>query len=551
MSSLLTPLRLFVPALLVGGILLWLGLRNYPDQQWIKAGELLRQPYVLAIDVPDSLQQLYCTLHRKPYRPGDRTAFQLIAQPSLPTIGWTALRDLTLATAQRRFLVVSGVTGTGATKQAKRAAFLLAGTYERVLQIDCAPQFDLDYHKKYIGQEDEEGEFHLGELLQLWDSCRQKPHLRFVAVLDNFDKLNPETFFGPQLWESLSSPRDTAILGKRKISVPPNFYMLSTTHLGPGSLVEFNEEHFKRLGQQYIIPPNPQELVVWLRNQARSLATSDSLSAEDSARLAALRDIDQMRNFLFYFMKTNELVKHRYADGYQLGQGSNLRPLYRSTDLPDFKKTFMHHINALRPDRPLRMSDFNSMDFTVRHNGLEGGSNYIARQIQYLQDTGYLVEITMVATTALLTALAGWWVFRRRERLMRGYGERTQQVYQNFEKQLITAEMAARRLEDIKAEVDHLVLRRQLGYTEGLYFLAFIDDRAKRIEFARNVSENFLELFNAFMEDDVLTENEYLKLRQFLQTIRHKIPAEVYDQFHQKVERTYASGRAAGLEGRD
>ena len=45
------------------------------------------------------------------------------------------------------------------------------------------------------------------------------------------------------------------------------------------------------------------------------------------------------------------------------------------------------------------------------------------------------------------------------------------------------------------------------------------------------------------MEDDVLTEGEYLKLRQFLQSIRHKIPAEVYDQFHQKVERTYAASR--------
>ncbi|HNG89238.1 MAG TPA: hypothetical protein PK858_03505, partial [Saprospiraceae bacterium] len=62
------------------------------------------------------------------------------------------------------------------------------------------------------------------------------------------------------------------------------------------------------------------------------------------------------------------------------------------------------------------------------------------------------------------------------------------------------------------------------------------------IEFARNVSENFLELFNAFMEDYVLTESEYLKLRQFLQSIRHKIPSEVYEQFHQKVERTYLAG---------
>ena len=79
-------------------------------------------------------------------------------------------------------------------------------------------------------------------------------------------------------------------------------------------------------------------------------------------------------------------------------------------------------------------------------------------------------------------------------------------------------------------------MRRKLNYTEGLYFLAFVEDKAKRIDFARNVSENFLELFNAFMEDNVLTENEYQKLGMFLESIKHKIPAEIYEQFRQKVK---------------
>ena len=43
------------------------------------------------------------------------------------------------------------------------------------------------------------------------------------------------------------------------------------------------------------------------------------------------------------------------------------------------------------------------------------------------------------------------------------------------------------------------------------------------------------------MEDDVLTEGEYVKLKQFLLSMRHKIPEEVYDQFSRKVENTYAA----------
>jgi hypothetical protein len=148
----------------------------------------------------------------------------------------------------------------------------------------------------------------------------------------------------------------------------------------------------------------------------------------------------------------------------------------------------------------------------------------------------------MVAATALLTALVGWWMLRRREQLIRRYGDRAQQVFNAFEKQQLTAEAAARRLEDIKKEVNQLVLQRQLNYTEGLYFLAFIEDKVRRIEFARSVSEHFLELLNTFMEDDILTEGEYTKLLQFLQSMRHKIPEEAFDRFRDKVEQAFAAG---------
>ena len=121
------------------------------------------------------------------------------------------------------------------------------------------------------------------------------------------------------------------------------------------------------------------------------------------------------------------------------------------------------------------------------------------------------------------------------------YGFRVRQALNHGLRDIPPA--ASRRLEEIKREVDVLVIKRRLGYTEGLYFLAFIEDMVKRIEYARSVSENFMELFSAFMEDDVLTEGEYLKLKQFLHSIRHKIPEEVYGQFSRKVEMTFKAGK--------
>lgn len=500
---------------------------------------MAEQPVLIA-NVPDSLQQLYCELHALPFHPGEQTAIQRIATAgSISAIEWSNFRDFCRAAAGQPLMVVSGVTGTKATKQARYAARLLMSCPDNLLEIDCAPQFDLELHKKYIGEESGRG-YQPGLLLRFWERCRQHPDERFVAVIDNIDKINPETFFGPALWEALSSPGDAAVIGGQKIAIPPNFHLLSVTHLGPGSLIELNAEHYKRLGSPYILRPNPRELLAWMRIQAATLAAKTTRSPEEEAKLAALRDTAQQHQFLFYFVKTNQIIHDRYAEGFELGQGSNVRYYFAAQDRQQLKGVYIGHVNGMSPERPMTERDFEPLDQTIRCDGLEPGSSFIARQIQWLHDTGYFVEVTMVAATALLTALFGWWVFRRREQLIRRYGDRAQQVFSSFEKQAISAEVAGRRLEEIKKEVDSLVLKRRLNYTEGLYFLAFIEDKVKRIEFARNVSENFLELFNTFMEDDVLTENEYLKLRQFLQSIRHKIPSDIYEQFNEKVEQAYA-----------
>jgi hypothetical protein len=479
---------------------------------------------------------LYTRLHQKPFRQGDDSALKLLSKPSLSTIEWNAFRDLVnfIDRAKNKSVIISGVTGVGATKQAKKAALILTGAPDNILQIDCSPQFDIYLHNTYIGT-GKDKDFKPGELLQFWTRCKDNPDQKFAVLLDNFDKINPETFFGPQLWEGFSTPRDTAVLGGEKIWLPSNCYLLSVTHLGPGSYTEFNAEHFKRLGAPFILKPNPRELLAYLRLNAQKKPKTK----EDSIRVAHLKDTTYLRHLLFYFSKTNAILHEKYGEGYELGQGSNIRDALGNPDFAGLKNTYMSHVNGLRPDKPLRERDFNNLNFTIKTNGLEPHSNFFARQIQYLKETGYLVEITMVIATALITFLGGWWVFHRREQIIRRYGEHTQAVYAAFEHREITAEMAGKKLEEIKREVDTLVMRRRLNYTEGLYFLAFIEDKVKRIDFARNVSETFLELFNTFMEDDVLTENEYQKLRQFLQTIRHKIPEEIYQEFSEKVERTY------------
>jgi len=536
------PYFIAVPGLIA---LLWFGLRDRPDPVWLQAGQMVQCRYRMLDEAVDSIQLLFNEFHpnESPAARTDSAAFQLVAQPYLPTIEWAKFNDFCRTVERKRFIVLSGVTSTGATNLAVCAARLLAGRPERLLQISCAPQFDLEYHKKYIGQE-EGGRFVPGELLQFWDKCRVQPDQKFVVVLDNFDKINPETFFGPELWEMLSSRREPAQIGDLLVQVPDNFYLISATHFGPGAQIELSEEHFKRIGRPFVLQPNSHELLEYLRRQAIVLAAKPATDTAAVRQLALLQDTAQLHQFLYYFLKTNALISKCYSPGHQLGQGSNLRRCYLNGGIPALKQIFKDHINALRPEKPLTNADFRPLDYTVATAGLEENSNFVARQIQLLRDTGYLQEVTMVAATATLTALFGWWVFRRRERLIRNYGDRVQHVFSDFDQQLTSAEEASNRLQQIKREVDDLVLRRRLNYTEALYFMAFIEDKVKRIDFARSVSENFRELFNAFMDDNVLTENEYMKLCQYLESIRHKIPDQAYEQFNRKVEEAYKAYHA-------
>ncbi|MBC7778059.1 MAG: hypothetical protein H7246_21685, partial [Phycisphaerae bacterium] len=239
-------LSFVVPVL---ALLIWLGSRDRPDPLWAESARLLRQPATLIAEVPDSLQSLYCQIHKLPFKSGDSTAYRLVMEPSHANIEWVSFQKLALAAASSPLhrIVVSGVTGVGSTKQGKRVANLLAGSYDRVLQIDCAPWFDVEYHKKYIEREDDKGVFYPGELLHFWERCRQHPEQKFVAVVDNFDKINPETFFGPALWEALSAKKTVAEVCGKTVEMPGNFYLISITHFGPGAVVEFNAEHFKRL----------------------------------------------------------------------------------------------------------------------------------------------------------------------------------------------------------------------------------------------------------------------------------------------------------------
>ena len=243
--------------------LLYIGFRNEKDPLWAGTTDLLRTNPLTLDKASDSLRGLYNGFHAQKLPEGDLTALQRISTPYVPTMTYQKFKQYFNQIAEQKFAIVAGVTGSGNSTLVDRIANLMADDNNK-LQILCAPQFDLELNKRYIGQF-ENGQFKKGELLNFWDNCHARPAEKFVCVIDNFDKINPETLFGPELWQRLDDPKFVVIFGDDTIQIPDNFYLLCITHAGVGQKIEMNNEHFKRFGGQIRLPPLAEELVLGLK----------------------------------------------------------------------------------------------------------------------------------------------------------------------------------------------------------------------------------------------------------------------------------------------
>jgi len=529
-------IALYSLAALALAFLVFKGLQNQPDPEWAYFNSTMQDAPLELRYAQDSMVVLHENLHRKKTSKEHVTA--LLSTPFMPTMTYEKMRNYFQLFSKKQFSIISSITGTGATTISSRIARLIATKPDNLLEVACAPQFDLILHEKFVGKE-ENGVFQKGKMLQMWDACFAHPEENFMMVVDNFSKINPETFFGPELWEKLDNPRYNLILGSDTIRIPNNFHFLAVIHTGASARIELNNEHFNRLGGLTLLHPEPRELLMYWSDKKKELEAENP----NNEAYTALSDTANLQRFVYLFSKTNSFIRENYGPSYQLGQWNNLRKLYKPGDEKKMQDIFLQHVNSLKPARPFTEKDFDDINYTLANNGLAPRTSFLARQVKYLQDTGYFVEITMVGGTALLTAFFGWWFYRRREKVLRLYGQRTNSIFKQFDDHEIGPKEAAIEINKIKEEVDGLVLNRKLNYTEALYFLAFIDDKLRNIEFTMQVSETFLELVNTFLDDDILTKSEYNKLSNFLSSIQYKMPQEKYKHFRNQLDELYLKYR--------
>jgi energy-coupling factor transporter ATP-binding protein EcfA2 len=543
--------------------LLWKVFRNETDPLWGETADLLRQNIVTLDKSPDSLHGLYHHFHDST-SVSDSAILRLIAKPYMPNMAFAKFRTYLNLISERKFLIVSGVTGAGNSTLVDRIANLIANETEstnvqnadtqqwtRKMEILCAPQFDLDLHHQYIGFYDKKT-FIKGDLLKFWERCKAQPQQRFVCVIDNFDKINPETFFGPQLWQKLDDAKFNVVFGRDTISIPDNFYLLCVTHAGVGQKIEMNNEHFKRFGGQENLPPTPIELVLALKTKKKEVE-KELIKKKDTPQydgkkkdisklenqLTALQDTPNLQRFVYFFSKANEFIAQKYSSGHQLGQWSDVRKQFQAKDFDNLQDIFINHVNAFHPQNELRKADFEPIIYSMNNEGSVKNSSLFWRAADKLTDWGFASELGVAGLFALISGIFGWWYFRQRHQYIKDFTGKIYDLMADYHQNRKPHDQLVAEINDLKNAFDDLVLTQKVNYNEASFFYGFLENKVRDIQIGREINESFLKLMDVFLEDNVLSDSEYAKLKQFLESIRFKITTPQYQAYKKQIEETY------------
>lgn len=526
--------------ILIGLFLVW-GLQDEQDPFWVELDKYLEADFQTLDKNIVELQNLYENFQNHPIQ-NDSLAFQLVSTPFLPSIEFDKFKAYFDLLTTKKKLLISSVSGSGTTTITNRLAKLIAThPEENILTILCAPAFDLEYHKKYIG-EVVDGQFKQGILVDFFDKCEAHPNKKFVLLIDNFDKINPETFFGPELWEELDHKNTSAVIGDKTIHIPDNFYMIAIIHAGASAKIELTNEHFKRLGgQAHFFEPEYKELIVYLRQRLAEKKEELALQPSEELRneVEQLSDTSNIKNLIYFFKTANELIQKKYSAGHTLGQWSNIRKQYHEEEFEGLDDIFRSHVNALKPNITMRQKDFDPIFYSIKNDGALRGTNFINTQLQVMEEKGFLTEFVVGLSFLVITGLFSLFFFKRRQNQLRNYTSKVYDLMDSYERQEINYETVSMQINSIKKEVDGLVMDNQLNYQEATFFYTFIQDKISRIEVTKNVSENFLHLMEMFLDDGVLSKKEYKKLERFLESIKSKITEEDYLRFKAEMDRMF------------
>lgn len=537
-----------IASVILAIVLISWGLVNKRDDRWISLDRDLKKEFFLVENAKDSINQLFQKMHQVSKE--DLRGFELISTPFIPTMEMSKFNYFLEQVMENKKVVLSSVSGVGSTTLTNRIAKFIAGDYKHILEIRCAPNFDLILHKKYIG-ESIDGEFQPGILLQLFEKCYKNPNEKFVLLIDNFDKINPESFWGPEFWEKLSDPGFEFRLGEKSYDIPNNLYMISVIHAGASGKIQLSNDHFRRIGKLLHLEVNSPELIINLRERrikTKQQLKNNQLTKEERIELqndlAALQDTFNIKRMIYSFEKINEYIEKEYSKTHRLGQWGNLRKLYHAEDYDEFVNVFLNHVNSIQSNKDLRQEDLDKLFYALENDGKLKGSNFINRQFLFLEEKGFLTEFIVGLSFIIISGLFSFYILRKREHIINKKMTRVIELIEGFDNQKIDHDEILKEFKGIKSQIDNMAIKKKINYEEAIFFYKFFEDKSRKIEISKEAHSHYQLLVDAFMEDGVISEGEYEKLVDFLNKIKSKIGKKDYEFFKADISNLYDKYRA-------
>jgi hypothetical protein len=512
-------IAIFIPVII---LIIWGGIKlseNSYDPLWTDLEDFIRnKEFFYLEDKRPELDSLFLSIQRDTAL-DSIDAFDLIAHPFPLTMDYNKFENAVSFLHKNKRMLVLRVTGSGRSSLLDRLAKFFAVDDEHIITLYCVPQLEVEYHKQWIGYTDN-GIFHKGKLLEFFEEANADPQHNFVMIIDDIDLIYPNTFFGAEIWNELENPDyNNEIEGYDiPITIPNNFYLITTTKTGQGNVIKFNDEHYRRLSPNGVfeVYPDSVEFLLYLKRKFEN--EPDSIK------------VNHVRKVLYSFIRINNTICNNVGKGYMLGQWSTIRKSIHPEEFDDFTNKFVLHINALNPDIVFSDKDIADVIFSSKNNGELRRTNFYAKSYDFFYESGIFSEASVAIIFLLLSSIFGYLLFLRRKHLIRDYVLKVYQFSEDFENGKIQYEDAIQYISDIRKEIDNLAMKRKINYTESLFIYNLMNERGKMITESKNTEEIYNRMFETFMQDQSISKKEYNKLKDLIEKSRSKISEKYYKE---------------------
>ncbi len=453
--------------------------------------------------------------------------WQLLSDPFLPDWEEEKLFRFLSPLISKHSIIIAGVTGSGKSTLVDRVSKIIAGNPNRILSLLCVQKMEVEFHKEWIGY-NTETKFIKGRLLKFYEECFANPDKNFVFIIDDVDKIYPETFFGSAVWNEMDNPDYKNFIEgyDREIKIPNNFYLISVTHTGVGNTIDFNNEHIRRLGERFALNPDFKEFMLYIKKK------------RDKLKLPP----EHIKKLIYFFNDANELIAKNYDIGFTLGQWSTINKQLKPSDFEKYIGSFVLHVNSYKPAKPFSRHDFDDLVSAAENEGIEPKTSFFYNGYLAMVSTGMFSEITVALIFAFVSGLGGWLFVMKKRRFISNLEIDILNVIEKFRSFEISHDEALNLIIKYKINLEQLILKRKVNYEETSFLILFINDQLKKVEEINRtnlVSKEFMATFEQFMEDGVLDSKEYTTLNQFLDNLRNALTPEIYYELKQRIEELY------------